>query len=74
MKGIAMDGFNSLVLGYIDPGTGALVLQMLFAALVTVSLFGKRLLAAPLSLFRKPKREDAAANSTDTTESKKRAA
>lgn len=50
-----MDGLDALVLGYIDPGTGALVLQMLFAAIVTIGIFGKRLLATLFSFLRRPK-------------------
>ncbi len=61
-----------LLLGYIDPGTGALVLQILFAAFVTIGMFGKRLLTAPLSFLRKSKSTDEANNDVDEIE--KRAA
>lgn len=44
------------LLAYIDPGTGALVVQVLAAAVLTVGVFGRRMLYAPVnfakSMFR----------------------
>lgn len=47
------------LLAYIDPGTGALVIQVLAAAFLTVGVFGRRMLLAPVnvvkSMFRSSK-------------------
>lgn len=41
------------IFAYIDPGTGAIALQVLMAVILGAGIFLRRLLAAPLRLFRK---------------------
>lgn len=43
----------SNMLAYIDPGTGAIAVQMLLAIVLSAGLFLRRLLAEPFSLFRR---------------------
>jgi hypothetical protein len=41
------------LLAYIDPGSGAILLQVLLASVFTLGIFFRRLLLAPLRLFFK---------------------
>jgi hypothetical protein len=41
-----------LTLAYLDPGTGAIVLQILIAAVLTTGICFRKILVAPLLLFR----------------------
>ena len=41
------------VLGYIDPASGAIILQVVVAAILTMGIAFRRILFAPLMLFRR---------------------
>jgi hypothetical protein len=53
----------SAVLAYIDPGTGAMVLQVLLATVLGAGVMFRRFLGAPLAWFRK---SDAGAATSET--------
>ncbi len=40
------------LLGYIDPGTGALMLQVLAAGILTAGVVARKVVIRPLALFR----------------------
>lgn len=48
--------FHTLA-AYIDPGTGAIALQVLMALVLGAGIFLRRILSAPLALFRRKKVE-----------------
>ena len=47
---------NLSLLAYLDPGSGALVLQLVLAALLTAGVYFRRILLMPFSIFRKSQR------------------
>lgn len=56
------------LIAYIDPGTGALVFQVLIATLLSAGILFRRVLAAPLRFFLRsitPRRSDAASPHID---------
>jgi hypothetical protein len=42
---------SDIVLAYIDPGTGAFILQIVIAAILTAGVAFRRLLVAPVTFF-----------------------
>ena len=58
-----------VVLAYIDPGAGALIIQAIIASVLTFGVVGRRIIFAPfLAIFRKSEtaaRESDAENSDD---------
>ena len=41
------------IIGYIDPASGAIILQVIVAAVLTMGVAFRRILFAPLSVFRR---------------------
>ena len=44
---------NSMMFAYIDPATGAMVMQIVAAAVIAGGVFFRKMLTAPLALFFK---------------------
>ena len=48
---------NSCLFAYLDPGTGAIILQLVLAGLLTMGVLFRRVFRLPLSLFKRFRKE-----------------
>ncbi|MDX1946428.1 MAG: hypothetical protein SFU86_13590 [Pirellulaceae bacterium] len=59
----------NVLLGYLDPGTGAIVLQIVVAAVLATGVFFRRAIFAPFALLRRrgatPSADQAPSETTD---------
>jgi hypothetical protein len=59
VRSFAVNSDHLWLLNYIDPGIGSIILQVLFAGLLSAGLMFRRYLVAPFkSLFRKSSKPD----------------
>ena len=50
---------NSHLFAYLDPGTGAIILQLVLAGLLTAGVLFRRVFLFPLSVFRRLRKDSA---------------